>query len=571
MDHSDATTSINRLSIVATAIAVAAMAAGAALRIVEFVRMRPLWLDEAMLALNIASRSFGGLVRPLDYDQTAPLMYLWIERAMLLVGGVSERSLRALPFVAGLVLLPAVWFVARRLAGATTAAIAAVLLAVSVTLVSFSAEAKQYGVDPAATLMVVWFATRVARSPADRRAWLQLGVAGVPALLLSQPVLFTLGGVVLGLAVDPDVRAARASRARLAAVSAAWAIGFGLLYVTLYRETAHSPYMQRFWEGTFLDPRAPDLGLRLRMFATAMFGAPVTVGATTASGWLVLAWALGIASLWRARRFAAVVVGGPTLLVVMASAFRFYPVMDRLMLFAAPLTLIAYAAAVARAVDLTPSRIRPAALVGVGGMVALANARTHATRIAQPVFSGVGKDVLADVDSMSHGDPVYLAARSLPLWVFYTTDWRAPDRERLAWAASIGRSGGPAHNNAPPSGRVRRSDAARLAREYRGRVELVGLPTGRQYVTSTRVLDPRLSPQDYATPAQPDSGWAELEVDRMASVATPRVWVFGSHMFALDGAEPGLVAELQRRGVRLIMERRQGTTVGYHVEFPSEP
>ena len=42
-------------------------------------------------------------------------------------------------------------------------------------------------------------------------------------------------------------------------------------------------------------------------------------------------------------------------------------------------------------------------------------------------------------------------------------------------------------------------------------------------------------------------------------------------MFALDGAEPGLVAELQRRNVRLVMERRQGSTVAYHVEFPGEP
>ena len=42
-------------------------------------------------------------------------------------------------------------------------------------------------------------------------------------------------------------------------------------------------------------------------------------------------------------------------------------------------------------------------------------------------------------------------------------------------------------------------------------------------------------------------------------------------MFALDGAEPSLVAEMQRRGVRLIMQRRQGSTVAYQVEFPGEP
>jgi hypothetical protein len=102
-------------------------------------------------------------------------------------------------------------------------------------------------------------------------------------------------------------------------------------------------------------------------------------------------------------------------------------------------------------------------------------------------------------------------------------------------------------------------------------MEIVGLPTGRQYRTSTRSLDPRLTPDQLALPLWPDSGWAEAEAGRMAAVARPRLWVFGSHMFALDGAEPGLVAELQRRNVRLVMERRQGTTVAYHVEFPGEP
>jgi hypothetical protein len=44
----------------------------------------------------------------------------------------------------------------------------------------------------------------------------------------------------------------------------------------------------------------------------------------------------------------------------------------------------------------------------------------------------------------------------------------------------------------------------------------------------------------------------------MAIAARSRLWVFGSHMFGLDGAQPALVAELHRRGVRLLMERRQG-------------
>jgi hypothetical protein len=155
--------------------------------------------------------------------------------------------------------------------------------------------------------------------------------------------------------------------------------------------------------------------------------------------------------------------------------------------------------------------------------------------------------------------------------MFYTTDWRAPDVARLEWAASIAGAGAPAHNNAPSRGRVQPEEARRLSNPYRGRLEIVGVPTGRQYRTTTRTLDPAISPLQYALPLEPDSGWAELEVSRIAVAAHNRIWIFGSHMFDLDGAEASLVAELQRRGVHLLMERRQGSTVAYQVEFPSEP
>jgi len=276
-------------------------------------------------------------------------------------------------------------------------------------------------------------------------------------------------------------------------------------------------------------------------------------------------------TLWRRRPFSALVVVMPLVLATIASAIGAYPVMDRLWLFAAPLTLVAFASLVAWAVEQVPERPRLLALAGAAAAIVLAVAPTHVRRIANPVFYGVGKQVVADVDSMSRGEAIYIAARSFPLWIYYTTDWSQPDTERLRWAASIAGAGGPAHNNAPSRRRVRPEDTTALARRYRGRTEIVGLPTGRQYVTSTRTLGPAVTPADLAVPAQVDSGWAELEVRRMASAARQRLWVFGSHMFALDGAEPALVAALQQRGVRLVMERRQGSTVAYQVEFPGEP
>jgi hypothetical protein len=52
---------------------------GAAWRIAAYAQHRSLWYDEAALALNIAGRGFVELVEPLDYLQTAPPLFLWID------------------------------------------------------------------------------------------------------------------------------------------------------------------------------------------------------------------------------------------------------------------------------------------------------------------------------------------------------------------------------------------------------------------------------------------------------------------------------------------------------------
>jgi hypothetical protein len=74
-----------RSSKITTAVVVTAIVIGVMMRVIEFSHGRPLWLDEAMLSLSIASKSFGQLVRPLDYDQSAPLLYLWLDRLVVSV------------------------------------------------------------------------------------------------------------------------------------------------------------------------------------------------------------------------------------------------------------------------------------------------------------------------------------------------------------------------------------------------------------------------------------------------------------------------------------------------------
>src|SRR5690349_22225807 len=78
---------------------------GVILRLRQYGTGRSLWIDEAMLALNIVNRNFAGLFKPLDYDQGTPLGFLLIEKFFNVILGKNELVLRLFPLMMGLAVL----------------------------------------------------------------------------------------------------------------------------------------------------------------------------------------------------------------------------------------------------------------------------------------------------------------------------------------------------------------------------------------------------------------------------------------------------------------------------------
>ena len=527
---------------------------GAAARLAAFGARRSLWLDEAMVALNIASRPFAELLRPLDYAQNSPLLFLWAERAMVTLFGVSEWSLRAVPLLCGLALLPAAWWVARRFLSPEGAVLAVGVTALSPILVYYANEVKPYGPDALVTALLVGQAARLLERPDDAGRWRLLWVAGAVLLWASSPALFVLGGIGLALLASPAARATRGFWPRLTLTAMLWGASFGTVFVAFLRATTGSHFLQRYFEGLFLAPGSPRLGSRIALavggtisggfFHRDLFEATVPALRLGYVGAALVLCLVGVVAIGRERGWSfAILLAAPVAAAFAASAVRMYPVTARLMSFAMPLLAVLVSAGIVRAVRLRSARPRGAVLAAAGALFLLP-AAYHAVESARHPYDEQEHSrpiVRALLDSAPAPATVYVFPQAIPQWLFYSTDWRAPDRARLAFYAAATRpDDGPALQNAPSRGRaVAAGEGAALvydgrgAPDGRGRREIPGLYSGVE-----------MRPGFEHVPSRADSGWAENEAQRIRAAARPcvRILSIGSTGGALTSLSAALVA-----------------------------
>ncbi len=77
----------------------AILLSGVTLSLVGFIYNRSLWRDEAGLALNIINKNGLELLKPLDYRQAAPILFLQLEKLFSILLPHCEYGLRVLPLL----------------------------------------------------------------------------------------------------------------------------------------------------------------------------------------------------------------------------------------------------------------------------------------------------------------------------------------------------------------------------------------------------------------------------------------------------------------------------------------
>ena len=270
------------------------MVLGIALRLLRFALDHPLWRDEAYLACNLLNRDYAGLTRPLDYKQVCPLLFLWLEKAVVGVLGFSEWSLRLVPTAAAIAGMIAFRHVAGRLLKGVALVIAVAILAIGYTPIRHGGEFKPYASDFLVALGLIGLAVEWVRNPGKVWPLWALAALGPVAAGFSNPSIFVAAGV--GLVAAGPVLATRSTRAiaPFLVFVGATALSFLVLleWVNGRQSEDVMPWMRVYWAGAF-PPHSPwKLPVWLvRAHTSQMFAYPAggDVGASTLTTVMVLA------------------------------------------------------------------------------------------------------------------------------------------------------------------------------------------------------------------------------------------------------------------------------------------
>jgi hypothetical protein len=317
------------------------VAAGAILRVRQYLANRSLWLDESFLAINLIEHPLEKLFGPLQFNQAAPAGFLVVEKAALLAGK-SEYVLRAFPLICGLATLPLFVGLARRLLAPVVVPVAVLLFALCGSLIYYSSELKPYIVDVAATLALYLIGLSLADGRRDRWYLVAAAVIGAIMIQISYVGIFVaacLGAILLAQqALRKDWRDLRL----LTFALAPWAFS-ALVFVWL----SSRRLAQYTFEGDVF-AKAPtsighvswwtvpvrDLSAVAGLYHTSHNAAVLL---TPLAGLLVF---IGALALFRQQRVRFLILATPVLPMLVASDVHKYPLLPRTLLFLVPLVFV---------------------------------------------------------------------------------------------------------------------------------------------------------------------------------------------------------------------------------------
>jgi len=398
---------------------------GALLRLRQYLTGRSLWADEAMLALNIVNRGFGGMFQQLDYDQGAPIGFLLVEKLFNFILGKNEFALRLFPFLVGLTSLWLFYLLLKRITSGAGVLTALALFVFNPRLVYYSSEVKQYIVDVAVTIALLLIAIPILNTSPRRKDFIWLTLAGLIAFWFSHPALFVLAGIGLALVIVYLRRRDYSGLRSVIGMGTLWVLNISFLYLLILKDLSQNAYMREYWQGAFLPmPPWSDPGWFLRSLNENIgiqFGIPYAVL------FVFMLMMVGWGVLFLQNREVAVTFICILLVTLIASGLQLYPVFERMILFLVPLGLIL----LGKTIEALYQQLQKNQILGVLVVSILAGFLINGplvtslqSFITPKYFEHIRPTMDYLRNSWKDGDAMYVSNGALPAFRFYAPFYR---------------------------------------------------------------------------------------------------------------------------------------------------
>ncbi|HAV12836.1 MAG TPA: hypothetical protein DCX06_04980 [Opitutae bacterium] len=290
-----------------------------------------LWHDEILLANSIIDRGYLELLRPLEYGQVAPHVFLFAVEASTRLFGESEWSLRLIPMLSGCLALVWMGYYARRYLDPVVAIFVCSLMSFSTSLMMYTVNFKQYSGDLLASVVALHLFTLVQ----DSKRWC-IGASGLVLLLpwMSFPSIFVIAGLTIGFLFNALFDRDQRQFARIAVVGGVGAISFSIYYFLILANISSSEDLVDFWVHFYFWEPLWSYRNYLLLNSGIMYTTTFYYGLTM---WVFVAGL--VLGLWRNYRqiLPCMCVFAVTLIVVYLQK---YPFCERLILFLFPFSAI---------------------------------------------------------------------------------------------------------------------------------------------------------------------------------------------------------------------------------------
>lgn len=315
---------------------------GVVFRITIFVQNRNLIIDEANVVRNIYERGFVELLQPLKYEQYAAPIYLWSLEVFSHLFGYSEQAMRLSALLCGIGSIFVFWHLLRKVLPPNSVWLPLGLLCFAPILIKYSAEVKQYMPDAFVGIGLVAIALAVDIFTISKTRFVAIWLlAGSIAIWTSQPSVFILASV--GFYYFFQVAAQKDWKLfpLLVVIAIVWLAQFALYFEVILKTQINSSYLQNYHREYFLFATPSNAQewehnwIRLREILNN------TVGYNTYSWHAAVVFILlGGYRLLRQSLAKFALFCFPILITLVAAALNQFSLIERVVLFILPFTML---------------------------------------------------------------------------------------------------------------------------------------------------------------------------------------------------------------------------------------